>query len=126
MSNLSGKKINWTDYQAKLADLMWGEGGWFYDLEGCPTSNSQKALYQRAWEEIQPKIEGVKGTIFLFGTAGEMEYGAEVTEMFFNAAGYETEEHPMSGELDPYAPIRLKSKGFFIPCYKPKSTDDAE
>lgn len=70
---MTGKPRN---YIRELADAMYGPGNWFYDLESCPTPNSEKETYRRQFEEaLPPTISLPLGTIIICGTGSDAEMG---------------------------------------------------
>jgi len=71
---MTGKPRNFT---AELADAMYGPGNWFYDLEGCPTPNSEKEIHRQTFEAVKPKLQSFPGTILIVGTGSNIEGGTD-------------------------------------------------
>lgn len=85
--------INHMDINARLADACWGVDGWFYDLEGCPTPNSQKPLYDKIMKGTMASLRGLTdkpiGRVMIVGTGNDMEAGTD-----FQRIWQEGHSHP--------------------------------
>jgi len=83
---MDGKAFSWVDFERALADIVYGPGNWFYDLEGCPTPNEEKEHLKEAMSSALPIEGNTTGRIIIFGTGGSMEEGEAAKDTFFKSS----------------------------------------
>jgi hypothetical protein len=85
---------------------------WYLDIESgelVQIYRWQRDAIRNAWIACEPKLEGIKGTVFMCGTAGNGSDCGNMEDLFFNPENY---------SLIPFEDN--KDFGKFIPAHKTK------